>query len=400
MTISGAVLRGMRNPFRSVVRASVVVVLLALVVGFLALMIESTRSSRERIAAMERRVQTLIELREAGAFGTGGFGGDSPIGKEGFTVATLEKTLKIPNARHLARVDEYVYKPEMDATKGNAYAMIIGMHPDAAMRAIGEVDYENTKIIAGRTLRPQDENAAVAVVGQLYAKQRLGIREASNFPAGGRQAFFNGQPFQVIGIYTTENDFGDNHVFMPIKAFRQAYQPRDKLSKIFVTVDSVANVEKVVNDLKSIPEADVVTIPESVATARSALGTLSVASAYAAAMLFAIGAVLVVFVMVLSTRERIHEIGTLKAIGASNREVAVQFLAEAVAISALAGIAAMIITVPLVQILGGLLGVAVSFGWQVALLILLGSITFAALGSLYPVIKGIRLDPIEAMRRT
>jgi putative ABC transport system permease protein len=400
MTITGAVLRGVRNPFRSMVRALVVLILLALVVGFLALMIEATMSSRERIAAMESRVQTLIELREAGAFGTGGFGGDSPIGKEGFTVATLEKTLQIPHAQHLARVDEYVYKPEMDATKGNAYAMIIGTHPDAAMRAIGEVDYENTEILAGRTLEPGDENKPVAVVGKLYAKQRLGIDDASDFPRDGREALFNGQPFQVVGIYTTANDFGDNHVFMPIKAFRQAYQPGDKLSKIFVTVDSVANVEKVVNDLRAIPEADVVTIPESVATARSALGTLSVASAYAAAMLFAIGAVLVVFVMILSTRERIREIGTLKAIGASNQEVAVQFLAEAVAISGLAGIAAMIITAPIASILGRLLSVAVNFSWQVVFLILLGSVIFAALGSLYPVIKGIRLNPIEAMRRT
>jgi putative ABC transport system permease protein len=400
MKIIGAVLRGMRNPFRSAARASVVVILLAIVVGFLALMIEATLSSRERIAAMESRVQTLIELREAGAFGTGGFGGDSPIGKDGFTVATLERTLQIPHAKHLARVDDYVYKPEMDATKGNAYAMIIGMHPDAAMRAIGEVDYENTKIIAGRRLRAEDKDAMVAVVGKLYASQRLGIHDASSFPDEGVKALFKGKPFQVVGIYTTENDFGDNHVFMPIKAFRQAYHPGDKLSKIFVTVDSVANVEKVVNDLRSIPEADVVTIPESVATARSALGTLAVASAYAAAILFAIGAVLVVFVMMLSTRERIREIGTLKAIGASNKEVAIQFLAEAGALSGLAGLAAMVITAPIAAVLTRVIGVEVDFGWQVALLILVGSMAFAALGSLYPVVKGISLNPIEAMRRT
>jgi putative ABC transport system permease protein len=101
----------------------------------------------------------------------------------GFTVATLERTLQIPHAKHLARVDDYVYKPEMDATKGNAYAMIIGMHPDAAMRAIGEVDYENTKIIAGRRLRAEDKDAMVAVVGKLYASQRLGIHDASNTTA-------------------------------------------------------------------------------------------------------------------------------------------------------------------------------------------------------------------------
>ena len=82
-----------------------------------------------------------------------------------------------PHARHLARVDEYVYKPEVDPSKKSAYAMVIGLHPGAALRAIGEVDYENARIIAGRSFRPQDENASVAVVGRLYAYQRLGIGE-------------------------------------------------------------------------------------------------------------------------------------------------------------------------------------------------------------------------------
>jgi putative ABC transport system permease protein len=399
MAITGAVLRGLRNPFRSMTRAVVVVSLLALVVGFLALMIEATFASRAKIAAMEGRVQTLIELREAGAFGTGGFGGDSPIGKEGFTLATLEKAKQIPHARHLARVDEYVYKPEMDASKGNAYAMIIGLHPGAALRAIGEVDYENAKIIAGRALTADDANARVAVVGRLYARQRLGIGQPSDLPPGGKQFTFNGQPFQVVGIYTTANDFGDNHVFIPMKAFRDTYHPGTKLSKIFITVDSVANVARVVTDLKAIPEADVVTSPEAVSTARTTLGSLAVASAYAAVMLFAIGAVLVVFVMILSTRERIREIGTLKAIGASNREVAVQFLAEAVALSGLAGLGATLIAAPLAHILSQALGLSITFGTEVVLLILIGSVTFAGLGSLYPVIRGMRLDPIEAMRR-
>ncbi len=380
-------------------RALVMVSLLALVVGFLALMIEATMAGREKIAEMDRQEHTVIEMREAGAFGTGGFGGDNPIGEEGFTISTREKTLKIPHAANLARVDEYVNKPEMDASKGNAYAMIIGLPAGAALRAIGEVDYENAKIVAGRSIVAGDASARVAVVGKLYAKQRLGISQPSDLPPGGRQFLFNGQPFQVIGIYTTANDFGDNHVFMPMQAFRDTYHPGAKLSKIFVTVDSVANVDQVVKELRVIPEADVVTTPEAVSTARSTLGSLSVASAYAALMLFAIGAVLVVFVMILSTRERVREIGTLKAIGGSNREIVVQFLAEAVAISGLAAIGAMLIAAPLAHILSQALGLPITFGTQVIFLILIGSVTFAALGSLYPVISGIRLDPVEAMRR-
>lgn len=389
----------MRNPFRSATRALVVVLLLSFVIGLLALMVQATVASRQTIALMEGRVRTLIELREAGAFGTGGFGGDKPVGEEHFSLDTLEAVLRIPGARHLARVDEYVYKPDIDPSRKNAYAMVIGLHPGAALRAIGEVDYENARIVAGRPLAAGDENANVAIVGRLYAEQRLGFTDASDLERAEPHVALNGRPFRVIGIYTTANDFGDNHLFIPMNAFRATFNPGRKLSKIFVTVDSVANVERVVAELKRIPEADVVTAPEAVSTARTTLGILAATSAYAAALLFAIGAVLTVFVMILSTRERIHEIGTLKAIGASNREIVLQFFAEAFAISALGATGALLLAAPLAALASRVLGLPIEFDRHVILLILTGSVVFAALGSLYPVIRGVRLSPVEAMRR-
>ncbi len=395
-----AISRGFSNPFRNRARAVVVVTLLSIVTGFLALMVQASLASRAQISGMEARVRTLIELREAGAFGTGGFGGDKPVGEEDFSVETLEKALRISSAAHLARVDEYVYKPEVDPSKKNAYAMVIGLHPGAALRAIGEVDYENARIIAGRSFAAGDESANVAVVGRLYAAQRLGLADPSALEGADPHVAFNGRSFRVIGIYTTSNDFGDNHVFVPIDAFRAAFHPGKKLSKIFATVDSVANVERVAAELKTIPEADVVTTPEAVSTARTTLGTLAVASTYAAVLLFAIGAVLTVFVMILSTRERIREIGTLKAIGASNREIALQFLSEAFTMSALGAGGAALIAASLATAAGAVLGVPIEFDRQVVLLILGGSLAFAALGSIYPVVRGLRLSPVEAMRGT
>jgi ABC-type antimicrobial peptide transport system permease subunit len=239
----------------------------------------------------------------------------------------------------------------------------------------------------------------VAVVGQLYALQRLGIAQATDDALRGRQVVLNGHAFGFVGVYATGNDFGDNHVFVPIEAFRAVYRPGTKLSKIFVTVDSVANVERVVADLKAaLPEADVVTTPEAVSTARTTLGSLAVASTYGAVLLFAIGAVLVVFVMILSTRERIGEIGTLKAIGASNAEVAIQFLAEAVALSGLGALGAVAVAALSAGVFQRAFALPVAFDTQVLLMIAIGAVTFAAAGSLYPVVRGTRLSPVEAMR--
>lgn len=48
--VPGAISRGFRNPFRSVVRAAVVIVLLALVTGICALMVQAAVASRAQIA--------------------------------------------------------------------------------------------------------------------------------------------------------------------------------------------------------------------------------------------------------------------------------------------------------------------------------------------------------------
>jgi ABC-type lipoprotein release transport system permease subunit len=395
----GAMTRGLRNPFRNKVRTTVVLFLLSTVIGLFAVMVQATFQTQEQLETLQSRLRTLIELREAGAFGTGGFGGDKPVGAEEFSVATLESVKRIPNAKHIIKIEEYVHTPQIDATKPNAYAMIIGLRPGAPMRAIGEVDYENANIIAGRGLDEKDATENVTVVGRLYARERVGIGPELAAPAlDGKKITLNGEVLQVVGVYATGNDFGDNHVFVPLETFRRIFKPGDKLSKIRVTVDSVANVEAVAGDLKRIPGVDVVTAAEQVSTAKTTLGTMTAATLYGSLLLFVIGGVLVVFVMVLTTRERIREIGTLKALGASNLEITKQFLAEVVALILIAGVGAVLVAALSIEILQRTLGLTTALDRNTFVLIILGGFVFASIGSLYPIFKGIRLSPVEAMK--
>ena len=396
-----AVTRGLRNPFRTRVRTGVVVLLLAVIIGLFAVMVQGASLTRQQIDVLQASVRTVIELREAGAFGTGGFGGDRPVGADAFSIATLEQVRRIPNADHVAKVEEYIHTPQVDPTKPNAYAMIIGLRPTAPMRAIGEVDYENAQIVAGRGLSEQDADRDVAVVGRLYARERLGIdTEGGQVALAGETMILNGQLVEVVGIYATGNDFGDNHVFVPLETFRGIYQPGDKLSKIRVTVDSVANVAAVTEDLKQLPGVDAVTATEQVSTAQTTLGSMAAATLYGSLLLFAIGGVLVVFVMMLATRERINEIGTLKAIGASNWEIVKQFLAEVFALILLAALGAIAVAALFGATLRTVLDVNLPLDQNTLLVIILGGFAFAALGSLYPIIKGIRLSPVQAMKNT
>lgn len=399
-----ALARGIRNPFRNRFRTAVVVLLLALVIGLFAVLVQGALGTREKLESLQAGVRTVVELREAGAFGTGGFGGDKPVGAQDFSVARLEEIKRIPSARHIKKVEEYIHSPQIDASAKNAYAMAIGLRPGSPLRAIGEVDYENARIIAGRAFTPADEGRDVAIVGQLYARQRL--RRTQNnggAPVDGpvnTMLTFDGQRLRVVGIYSTGNDFGDNHVFLPLETFRRVFKPGDKLSKIRVTVDSVDHVEAVTADLQRLKGVDAVTSAEQVATARATLGSIAAATAYGSLLLFAIGGVLVVFIMVLSTRERIREIGTLKAIGASSAEVVKQFLGEVFTLTGLGAIGALAVSAAFAAVFRSALDVELQIGPSTFALIALGGLTFGALGSLYPVIKGMRLSPIQAMKNT
>jgi ABC-type antimicrobial peptide transport system permease subunit len=394
-----AMQRGLRNPFRNKVRTTVVSLLLSVVIGLFAVMVQAAWHTQEQLESLQAHLRTLIELREAGAFGTGGFGGDKPVGADEFSLTTLEMVKQIPTAKHITKIEEYVHTPEIDATKQNAYAMIIGLRPGAPMRAIGEVDYENARIIAGRPLRAEDGSADVAVVGRLYARERVGM--SANIAASAldeKKITLHGEALQVIGVYATGNDFGDNHVFIPLETFRRIFKPGDKLSKIRVTVESVANVEAVAADLARLPAVDVVTAAEQVSTAKTTLGSMTATTLYGSVLLFMIGGLLVVFVMVLVTRERIREIGTLKALGASNFEIAKQFLAEIVALMLMAGIGAVLVAAVSIEIFQRTLGLTTTLDRNTLALIIVGGFALAAIGSLYPIVKGMRLSPVEAMK--
>ncbi len=395
----GALARGVSNPFRNRVRSVVVVTLLSLVIGVFAVMVQGAVATQKQIETLQASVRTVIELREAGAFGTGGFGGDKPLGADDFSVATLEQVRSIPNARHIAKIEEYIHTPQIDTNAPNAYAMIIGLPPGAPMRAVGEVDYENARIFAGRDLGPPDEGHDVAVVGRLYAKERLDLSLGDGGVITAEKPLtLNGFPIRVVGVYSTGNDFGDNHVFVPLGTFRRVFEPGGRLSKIRVTVDSVANVEAVTEDMKQLKGVDAVTAVEQVATARATLGSIAAATLYGSLLLFAVGGVLVVFIMVLATRERISEIGTLKAIGASNAEIVKQFVAEVFALTGSAAAGAPVFAAVFGLILRPTLDIDLRFDRETFLLIALGGFAFALLGSCYPILKGIRLSPDEAMK--
>jgi putative ABC transport system permease protein len=150
--------------------------------------------------------------------------------------------------------------------------------------------------------------------------------------------------------------------------------------------------------LANMPKVDEVNLAEMNATLQRASTTMTALLAGIAAISLVVGGVGIMNIMLVAVKERTREIGVRRAVGARRRDVLLQFLAEALTLSAA----------------GGLAGIGLGFFTSFAMTMLLDwptRMTVSAIGlafgisaaigiffGFYPARRAARLDPINALR--
>jgi len=103
-------------------------------------------------------------------------------------------------------------------------------------------------------------------------------------------------------------------------------------------------------------------------------------------------------IMLVSVTERTREIGLRKAVGAVRRDISLQFLIEAMTLTAAGGVVGVVLGVGTALLIGAVSPLRTETPLWSILLGLGVSVSIGLFFGLYPALKAARLDPIEALR--
>ncbi len=419
----GMILLGLRNLFRNKLRLAIVVILIAVPFFLLLVMKAIGDGIQSQTEVLKRDVNTLLQLRARGSMGHINMVGQDRI----LPPDVLEKVRQI---EHVVHVEPYLLAMA-PITEPN-FVMHVGLEPSAVKRLESHGEAGNPRIIAGRDFTPNDRGQDVAIIGQGYAKwagithQDVESGKASLVvdPTRSHPVIFPmdrpKRNLNIIGMYASGYVFGDLQLFMPLDTFRDVYSVNQGISWVFVRVDSVDNVESVTKRLQEVvgDVADILAPKGAAVFTATTSRTVTRLTVVGGVVALALMITVIFFVTLMQVRERSREIGTLKAIGASDGGVTVEVLTEAIALAILGGLVALILFRILGETITGpvfALGItpflpshykplvqSLSVSNQISVsglgVLILSAVLASAIGSAYGLWQVVRLSPLEAMK--
>ena len=230
----------------------------------------------------------------------------------------------------------------------------------------------------------------------------------------GQQVSIRGIPFEIVGVFAEKGSEGysnrDEQIVIPIKTGRYRVFGSDRLRSLNVQVmhpDSMTvamiGIERVLRREHGIQpgagnDFNIRDRTEFLSTAQETTQTFTFLLAGIAAVSLVVGGIGIMNIMLVSVTERTREIGVRKALGATRRNIMLQFLVEAVTLCMLGGVVGIILGS------GGAYALARLQGWPTAIspkAVMMAFAFSAAVGiffGLWPARRASTLDPIEALR--
>jgi putative ABC transport system permease protein len=322
------------------------------------------------------------------------------------TTADVDEIEKVSGVKDISYAA--VGNAEVDFNKQKKYFMVIGLPMDKMQLYI---DSANLKMDEGNLLKKGESERIM--LGYDYKYNSVFDKSIIS----GNKLIINGNEFRVSGIVgAIGNPSDDKNIYMSMEDFRNLFNSEDKVNQIIVQVDDEKNIneisdriEKRLLKFRNVDEKtkdfDIATPEELLKSFDSILNIITVFLVGIASISLLVGGVGIANTMYTSVLERTKEIGTMKAVGAKNKDILFIFLFES----------------GLLGLIGGIIGVALGFmisktvefiainQLHTTLLqaaspaeLIVGSLVFAfligAVSGGIPALKASKLKPVDALR--
>ncbi|HVU28127.1 MAG TPA: ABC transporter permease, partial [Verrucomicrobiae bacterium] len=365
------------------------------VIAAVSLTTGATKQVEDQVASLGENVVTVFSGNFTQGALRGGWGSAPTL-----TVDDANAIAQWPN---VAAVSPEVRDREQILGNGlNWNTQVMGESPEYP-------DILNRSIASGAMYGDQEVRslAKVAVIGQTVVDQLF-----PNQDPVGQTIRIRNLPFQVVGVFTPKgfNLFGqdqDDIVVVPYTSHMHRITARTFVNDILVGASSDKTITKVqdeINDLLLIrhrskePDFTVRNQADLMERVSASSRTMGFLLAGVAAVSLIVGGIGIMNIMLVSVTERTREIGIRMAVGARAGDILVQFLIEAVTLSAIGGSIGIISGMAFSRML------AAAQNWPTVTPVAWIAIAFfssaiiGVISGFYPAWKASKLDPIDALR--
>ena len=273
----------------------------------------------------------------------------------------------------------------MNTTVNGTSIMVVGFDPEQEM-----IIKSWWRMAGGDYPEEQDE----AILGA-RASAALGLGLGDTIP-------LNGQPVTVAGVLEETGSNDDYQIFIPLATVQIAFEKEGLISSVDIralcSACPVVDIADMLNN--SLPGVRAIAVQQIAETEMNLMAKVNRFMLALAGITLVVGSFGVVNTMMSSVYERIRDIGIMKAVGASRRQIMKMFFYEALVIGLVGGIFGFIVGSLLSYVIGPLIfdDLAVTYVMQYLPAALGIAILVAAVASVYPAYRASKISVADSLR--
>lgn len=400
MRIDDSLMHAVRAILAQPVRAALILLAMSIGVASVTVLTAIGESARSYVVNQFETLGTHLVIVLPGRNET--TGGHPPIFGETPRDLTLDDAEAIRKSRHIAELAPVII--------GTAPVSVFGLERETMIvgttYALQRVRRLNVAQGSFLPFAASDAQLSACVIGQTVREELFGQKAAL-----GQWLRINDRRFRVVGVLASEGESVgmnfDKMVLIPV-ASAQALFDVSSLFRVLAEAKSETDMYEAVDDIRQIIKArhegeddvTIITQDSVVSTFDEILKALTMTVGSITAISLGVAGILVMNVMLVSVTQRTEEVGLLKALGATKRQLQGLFLLEA----ALLSVAGAIVGLAVGQLaIFALQTVYPNFPlfipWWATLAALLTALVTGVLFGVLPATKAANLDPIQALMR-